>query len=161
MTVYYSTNRNTPEVDLAEALLLGQAGDKGLFMPKPVPAYSPGLMSRARDLSYPELAFEVLLPYAEGVFSEAVLGDICFDSYDFDVPLEKVDATRHVMRLDRGPTASFKDFAARFMGRAIGRLVRDRGRELLILTATSGDTGSAAERTRRRDPALPRESGRR
>ncbi len=47
------------------------------------------------------------------------------------------------MRLDQGPTASFKDFAARFMGRALGRLVRRRGRELLILTATSGDTGSA------------------
>jgi threonine synthase len=72
-----------------------------------------------------------------------VLAAICQDAYDFDVPLEKVDAHRHVMRLDRGPTASFKDFAARFMGRAIGRLVRERGKELLILTATSGDTGSA------------------
>jgi threonine synthase len=47
------------------------------------------------------------------------------------------------MRLDRGPTASFKDFAARFMGRALSRLVRERGQDLLILTATSGDTGSA------------------
>jgi threonine synthase len=47
------------------------------------------------------------------------------------------------MRLDQGPTASFKDFAARFMGRALGTLVRRRDKGLLILTATSGDTGSA------------------
>ncbi len=143
MTVYYSTNHMVPEVDLAEALLTGQAGDKGLFMPKPIPSISDELMDKARDLSYPELATEILWPYVEGVFPKDVLADICHDAYDYDVPLEKVDGTRHVMRLDRGPTASFKDFAARFMGRTIGRLVRERGQELLILTATSGDTGSA------------------
>jgi threonine synthase len=143
MTKYYSTNRKVPEVDLAEALLTGQAGDKGLFMPRPIPKISRDLMARARDIAYPQLATEILWPYVEGVFSRDVLTAICEDAYDYDVPLEKVDARRHVMRLDRGPTASFKDFAARFMGRAIGRLVRERGKELLILTATSGDTGSA------------------
>jgi threonine synthase len=140
---YYSTNRRTSDVDLAEALLTGQAGDKGLFMPRPIPRLSGELLARARDLAYPELATEILRPYVEGVFPDDVLAAICHDAYDYDVPLERVDAQRHVMRLDRGPTASFKDFAARFMGRAIGRLVRERGTELLILTATSGDTGSA------------------
>ena len=48
-----------------------------------------------------------------------------------------------VMRLDRGPTASFKDFAARMMARLLGQFVREDGRELTILVATSGDTGSA------------------
>jgi threonine synthase len=143
MTIYYSTNRTVPEVDLAEALLTGQAGDKGLFMPRPIPAFPESLLARARDLPYPDLATEILRPYVDGVFSQDALAAICHHAYDYDVPLEKVDAHRHVMRLDRGPTASFKDFAARFMGRAIGRLVRERSRELLILTATSGDTGSA------------------
>ncbi len=142
MTVYYSTNLKVPEVDLADALLQGQAGDKGLFLPKPIPVYSQELIGKARDLSYPELATEILWPYVDGVFTRDVLHDICVDAYDYDVPLENID-TRYVMRLDQGPTASFKDFAARFMGRAIGRLVRERNRELLILTATSGDTGSA------------------
>ncbi len=143
MTVYYSTNHNVPEVDLADALLQGQAGDKGLFMPKPLPTLSDELLGKARDLSYPDLAEAILSPYVKGVFSPDVLNKICQDAYDFDVPLEKVDTHRYVMRLDQGPTASFKDFAARFMGRAIGRLVRERNKELLILTATSGDTGSA------------------
>ncbi len=143
MTSYYSTNHAVPEVDLAQALLQGQAGDRGLYMPRPIPRMDQELLARARTLPYPELAAAVLTPYAEGTFSRDALLSICHDAYDYDVPLERVTGSRHVMRLDRGPTASFKDFAARFMGRALGQLVRDRGRELLILTATSGDTGSA------------------
>ncbi|MHC5037230.1 MAG: threonine synthase [Planctomycetota bacterium] len=143
MTIYYSTNRKVPEVTLDEALLQGQAGDKGLFLPRPIPTLSKDLLARARDLPYPALASAVLEPYMEGVFSPEELKAICEDAYDFDVPLEKVEARRHVMRLDQGPTASFKDFAAKFMGRALGQLVRRRGKPLLILTATSGDTGSA------------------
>ena len=143
MTAYYSTNHDTPEVDLAHALLTGQAPDRGLYMPQPIPPFAEGLLSRARDLSYPELAAAILVPYAEGIFSRDTLLEICHDAYDYAVPLERVTANQHIMRLDQGPTASFKDFAARFMGRALGRLVREREREILILTATSGDTGSA------------------
>ena len=140
---FYSTNHRAAEVDLAEALLLGQAGDRGLFMPRPIPQLGHDLLARAGSLSYPELAAAVLGVFTDGAFPPEALRAICEDAYDFDVPLERVDGPRHVMRLDRGPTASFKDFAARFMGRALGRLVRERGRDLLIVTATSGDTGSA------------------
>ncbi len=143
MMRYYSTNRRVPEVDLAEALLTGQAGDKGLFMPRPIPRLAPGFLARAHGLSYPELAAGVLGLYTDGTFTPAALEELCQDAYNYGVPLEKVTGSRHIMRLDQGPTASFKDFAARFMGRALGRLVRERGRELLVLTATSGDTGSA------------------
>ena len=61
------------------------------------------------------------------------------------MPLEPVNGMERVsvMRLDQGPTASFKDFAARMMARLIGRFVRENGQQLTILTATSGDTGSA------------------
>ena len=143
MTSYYSTNRKAPEVDLAAALLQGQAGDRGLYLPRPLPRMSTALLANARKLPYPELAAAILAPYAEGTFTRDELLEICHDAYDFAVPLEQVDGPRHIMRLDRGPTASFKDFAARFMGRTLGRLVRAGGQELLILTATSGDTGSA------------------
>lgn len=143
MISFYSTNRQVPEVDLAQALLQGQAGDRGLFMPRPIPPLPPRLPAEARDMPYPDLAASILAPYAEGVFTRDELLEICLDAYDFDVPLERIDGRRYVMRLDQGPTASFKDFAARFMGRALGRLVRRRGRGLLVLTATSGDTGSA------------------
>jgi threonine synthase len=140
---YQSTNRQVPAVDLAQALLEGQAADRGLYLPRPVPRFGPGLLARARDCSYPELAAEILALYTEGIFGRDDLEAICHDAYDFAVPLEPVAGPRHLLRLDQGPTASFKDFAARFMGRALGRLVRARGGELLVLTATSGDTGSA------------------
>jgi threonine synthase len=140
---YYSTNRRVPEVDLAQALLQGQAGDKGLFLPRPMPRLRPGFLAQARDLAYPDVAAEVLSLFAEGVFSRDDLLAICHDAYDYAVPLEQVVGRCHLLRLDQGPTASFKDFAARFMGRALGRLVKARGGELLVLTATSGDTGSA------------------
>ena len=143
MISLYSTNRQAPSVDLGTALLRGQAPDKGLYLPESLPRFTADFLRRAKDLSYPELAAEVLTPYTEGVFSRTDLDALCQDAYDFPVPLEKVSEKRYVMRLDQGPTASFKDFAARFMGRALGRLVRAQGKELLILTATSGDTGSA------------------
>jgi threonine synthase len=65
------------------------------------------------------------------------------EAYNFDVPLEKVYDGKYLMRLDRGPTCSFKDFAARLMGRMMHYFLRQEGRSMLILTATSGDTGSA------------------
>jgi len=141
--VFASTNQRASSVDLGAALLRGQAEDRGLYMPRPIPAFPPDLLKAARGLSYAELAAAILEPYAEGVFTRKEIHEICADAYDYPVPLELVTPGRCIMRLDQGPTASFKDFAARFMGRAIGRLVRRQGRELLILVATSGDTGSA------------------
>ncbi|MDP2401914.1 MAG: threonine synthase, partial [Actinomycetota bacterium] len=68
---------------------------------------------------------------------------LIIDAYDYDIPLEHVHERRYVMRLDQGPTASFKDFAARLMGRLMQYYLQQENRKLLILTATSGDTGSA------------------
>jgi len=141
--LFHSTNGTVEEVPVGSALLQGQAGDKGLFMPNRFPQLTPELLKRARDLSYPELAVEILWPYVEGTFSRDEIEEICHSAYDFKVPLENVTGNRFLMRLDQGPTASFKDFAARFMGRSLGKLVARRGKDLLILTATSGDTGSA------------------
>ncbi|MBN2343804.1 MAG: threonine synthase [Deltaproteobacteria bacterium] len=139
---FYSTNKSAPEVTLAEALLMGQAPDKGLYLPRHLPHLSQAFLRTASQLTYPELAAKVLSSYAD-TFTEEEMLAICTDAYDFDIPIEHVTDRRHILRLDRGPSASFKDFAARFMGRAIGRLVARENRELLILTATSGDTGSA------------------
>jgi threonine synthase len=140
---FYSTNHSAPEVTLREALLLGQAPDRGLYMPA---SYVP--LSRADLLglvgkSYPEVAHAVLRRFTAGVIDDARLLRLCQDAYDYDVPLEHVAGRRHLMRLDRGPTASFKDFAARMMARWMGVLMEQDRTELVILTATSGDTGSA------------------
>ncbi|MBT3222356.1 MAG: threonine synthase, partial [Proteobacteria bacterium] len=93
--------------------------------------------------SYPTVATAILSRFTDDLMDIDELAALCEDAYDYEVPLEHVVERRYVMRLDQGPTASFKDFAARAMGRLIGRLVKDDTEELVILTATSGDTGSA------------------
>ncbi len=140
---YYSTNHSVAPVTLAEALLAGQAADRGLFMPEQFPIFTPAELSALAGQPYAAVAAAVLGRYTGGVFTDAQLRDLCYDAYDYPVPLEPVTDRRYLMRLDRGPTASFKDFAARMMARWMSLLMRDQSGELVILTATSGDTGSA------------------
>ena len=140
---FNSTNHQDLDRSLAHALLSGQAKDKGLFMPQPIPQFTAKDWTRMGQCSYPELAYEVLSRYVDDEFTAEELLGLCHDAYDYPVPLEHVTQRRYVMRLDQGPTASFKDFAARMMGRMLGRLVKAGEPPLVILTATSGDTGSA------------------
>ncbi len=141
--LYTSTNRGVPPADLRTALLQGQAADKGLFMPQRVPAFGPGELAGLVGKSYPEIAWAVLRRFTAGALDDARLRALCEDAYDYDVPLERVEGRRWLLRLDRGPTASFKDFAARMMARWMSAFMADVEGELVILTATSGDTGSA------------------
>lgn len=141
--LYYSTNRSVPPTDLRAALLQGQAADRGLFMPARVPPLAPDELADLARRSYPEIAWAVLRRFTAGVLDDARLRELCEDAYDYEVPLERIDGRRWLMRLDRGPTASFKDFAARMMARWMSAFMADGQGELVILTATSGDTGSA------------------
>jgi len=140
---FYSTNRRAEDVDLRQALLQGQAPDRGLYLPRRIPPMAPAELAELAGKPYPEVAFQVLRRFTTGIFDDPTLGALCDEAYDFDVPLERVAGRRYVLRLDRGPTASFKDFAARMMARWMGVLMRAEGHDLVILTATSGDTGSA------------------
>lgn len=140
---YYSTNGESPEVSFDEALLNGQAPDRGLYMPGTIPVLPPDRIRSFSSLSYPEIATAVLGDYVSDVVDREQLGEISKEVYDFPVPLERVSENEYIMRLDRGPTASFKDFGARMMGRLMQRVLSEKKQDLLILTATSGDTGSA------------------
>src|ERR1700761_8022770 len=141
--LFRSTNGQSPAVNLREAFLRGQAPDRGLYFPEQFPKLKPEEIAAFNGLPYHEIAFRVLSKYTDGILPNDVLADICQDAYNFVIPLEHVYDRVPVMRLDQGPTASFKDFAARMMARLMGRFLREEGRQLTILTATSGDTGSA------------------
>ena len=112
-------------------------------MPRRVPALSVGDLAALAGEDYPEIAYAVLRPFTKGAIDDATLRGLCTDAYDYPVPLEHVTGKRNLLRLDRGPTASFKDFAARMMARWMGVFMQVEGGYLVILTATSGDTGSA------------------
>ncbi|MBN2464577.1 threonine synthase [candidate division WOR-3 bacterium] len=139
----YSTNLRSPDVDLKGALLQGQAPDKGLYMPREIPQIPLDEIAEFRDKAYAEIAFAVLKRYTQGLIPDDDLMRLCTECYNYDVPLEKVSDRNYLMRLDQGPTASFKDFAARMMARMMRYFLAQEGGELAILTATSGDTGSA------------------
>jgi threonine synthase len=149
---YYSTNRYlnnvegiipfTGKVSFKEALLKGQASDEGLFMPDTIPLLSLKDIQNLKGKPYSDTALLVAQAFLADEFSPEVLKKVVKDAYNYPVPLEKVKPMAYVMRLDQGPTASFKDFAARMMARLMSNC-RPRGERLNILVATSGDTGSA------------------
>jgi len=152
MIRYYSTNRRLDgqaglapfkeRVSFRDALIQGQAADEGLFMPEPIPRLSIDDILALKGAPYAQAALLVAQAFLKDDLPRDVIRQVVEDSYNFDVPLERVCDRMYVMRLDRGPTASFKDFAARMMARLMSRL-RDRGKRLNVLVATSGDTGSA------------------
>ena len=140
---FFSTNGHREKVDFKRALLAGQAPDKGLYMPEKIPSLSPEAIRDFPKMSYHQIAYQVIKPYLGDLVEESALEDMLKDAYSYEVPLERVYDGKYLLRLDRGPTCSFKDFAARLMGRLIQYFLKEEGRSMIILTATSGDTGSA------------------
>ena len=140
--MYRSTNNESEPVSFKEALLRGQAPDKGLYMPTILPKISIDVINEMKNMSYPDIASTVMSEFIpeipSGEFKRMIQ-----ETYDFDVPIERVYERKYIMRLDRGPTASFKDLAARMMANLIKYYIEGEDRRMVILTATSGDTGSA------------------
>ncbi|MEL7451025.1 MAG: threonine synthase [Pseudomonadota bacterium] len=143
---YISTRGNPDAVSFSEAVTLGLAPDGGLFVPASFPRFEVTDFD-GRD-SLPAIAQTLIRPFFAGDALAGELDAICEDAFSFPVPLNVVDenATNpvRVLELFHGPTAAFKDVGARFLAaclqRSAGASVDD---PLLILVATSGDTGGA------------------
>ena len=145
--LYYSTNRKLKNgfkknVTFREALFMGQAPDKGLFMPSRIPKFSKSEIKNLRGKPYSEVAYQILKKFLASDISNRDLQKITRESYNFDVPVEKFGRQAYIIQLDKGPTASFKDFAARMTARLMQKL-KPKNRKITVLVATSGDTGSA------------------
>ena len=148
---YYSTNGKAPIADLQKAVVKGLAEDRGLYMPERINKLPKEFFDNIEKMSFQEIAYAV----ASAFFGEDVdpdaLHDIVFDTLSFDCPVVKVKGNIYTLELFHGPTLAFKDVGARFMARLLGYFTRDsrssresRGsREINVLVATSGDTGSA------------------
>lgn len=140
---YYSTRDHARAhgYSLREAAMMGLAPDGGLFVPERIPQAD---MSRVEELageSYAALAGYLAGLFFGGEFDAGTLQQSLDSLYDFPVPLRMVGRGHYTLELFHGPTCAFKDFGAGFMGRTLGLLAG--GERLTILTATSGDTGSA------------------
>ena len=142
---YYSTNHNAPEAGLEEAVVKGLASDRGLYMPERIKALPKEFFDNIDRMSFHEIACRV----AEAFFGEDIpkedLDRIVCDTLSFDCPVKEVDPDIYSLELFHGPTLAFKDVGARFMARLLQYFIRSRQdkREVNVLVATSGDTGSA------------------
>lgn len=146
---YVSTRGQAPTLDFGDVLLAGLASDGGLYVPEKLPTFSQEEIASWASLSYQELAFKVMWPFVEGEVPESEFKRMIDEAYaGFNhsavAPMVQTDNNEWVLELFRGPTLAFKDFALQLLGRLMDYILGQRGEKLVIMGATSGDTGSAA-----------------
>jgi len=140
---FYSTNNSKHLVSLQEAVIKGLAPDNGLYMPEKIPVFTPDFFNSLSEKSFREIAFAVAKEFVEEDISSDQLKSIIDHTISFDAPLVEIEKNIFSLELFHGPTLAFKDFGARFMSQMLGHFAKQQKREIVILVATSGDTGSA------------------
>lgn len=140
---FYSLNRQSDPVSFKEACIRGQAPDKGLYFPERIPLLSDQLTANLKRISNEAIALEVIRPYVGDTIPEEVLRQIVEETVNFDIPLVPVTESVSSLELFHGPTLAFKDVGARFMSRCLGYFSREEKNKIVVLVATSGDTGGA------------------
>jgi threonine synthase len=140
---FYSTNNKNNIVSFKHAVLNGIADDGGLFMPAEIPKLSDGFIQNISDLSFNDISYTVAKNLLKEDLPDEILTKIVNSAINFDAPVVSLDDKTGILELFHGPTLAFKDFGARFMAATMSYLNRDSDKEIVILVATSGDTGSA------------------
>lgn len=140
---FYSTNNHELKVDLKQAVTQGLAPDNGLYMPEEIRPLPQKFFDELPDLTFQEMATRVASHLLGGDVPETDLRRIVAHTIQFDAPLVQIEDNIFALELFHGPTMAFKDFGARFMSQLLGYFAKQQDREIVILVATSGDTGSA------------------
>ena len=141
---YVSTRGTAPELGFSDVLLAGLATDGGLYVPTEYPGLPDVPSGR-----YADLAHAVMSPYIGDEIPSDALLRMCREAYatfrhPATVPLVQIDTDEWLMELFHGPTLAFKDVALQLVGRMFDHVLTERGERIMIVGATSGDTGSAA-----------------
>ena len=146
---YISTRGSAPTLDFRAATLAGLASDGGLYVPAAWPRLSPDEIRALAGLDYVETAVQVIAPFVAGVLSEDERRGLCKAAYgsfshDAVTPLVQLDHRHWLLELFHGPTLAFKDVALQLLGQLFETFLAGGDRDITIVGATSGDTGSAA-----------------
>ena len=146
---YVSTRGAAPTLGFADALLTGLARDGGLYLPLSVPHLPPDAIRALSGVPYPEAAARIMAPFVDADFHPDEIKSMTAAAYAgfrhaAVAPLTQIDDNLFALELFHGPTLAFKDFAMQWLGRAMNRVLRQRGARATIIGATSGDTGAAA-----------------
>lgn len=146
---YISTRGDAPALSFEEVVLTGLASDGGLYVPQQLPEFSAQEIATWSALSYQELAFKIMQPFVGGELDDSELQNIIAKAYagfrhPAIAPLIQTCHNEWVLELFQGPTLAFKDFALQFLGHLLDAILAKRNQQVVVLGATSGDTGSAA-----------------
>jgi threonine synthase len=144
---YISTRGGIQPLQFKDAVMMGLATDGGLLLPQSYPQISSKQLDEWRQLTYPELAFEIISRYVDDIPAES-LRDLINHSYSTFTHPEVTPVVRkdgvYILELFHGVTLAFKDVALQFLGNVFEYILAERDQKLNIIGATSGDTGSAA-----------------
>ena len=146
---YVSTRGSAPALDFEGATLAGLASDGGLYLPREWPRFPAEEIAGFAGLPYAELAARVMRPFVGDSLTPERLRALCVQAYGrfhhkAVTPLKQLDEQQWLLELFHGPTLAFKDVALQLLGLLFEEFLQRSGRNLTIVGATSGDTGSAA-----------------
>ena len=140
---FFSTQKQSPEVTFAEAVVKGLAPDNGLYFPERIEKLPETFFKNIQDLSIGEISYEVAKRFVQDEIPADILRPLVEEVMNFPLPLVEIEPGISSLELFHGPTCAFKDVGARFMARCLGYFNRNADQEVTVLVATSGDTGSA------------------
>lgn len=146
---YISTRGNVNAIGFIDTVLMGLANDGGLLIPERIPQIPAEKLQEMSQLSYQELAYEIISYYVGEEIPENELKELIQKSYSAFrdpkvTPVKKVKDNMYVLELFHGPTFAFKDVALQFLGNLYSYIAKKTGETINILGATSGDTGASA-----------------
>ena len=146
---FISTRGDAPALSFEEVVLTGLASDGGLYVPEALPKFTQEEIASWAGLSYQELAFKIISPFVDGEIPDGDLKAIIEKAYssfrhDGIAPLVQTGHNEWILELFQGPTLAFKDFALQFLGHLLDYILERRNKKVVVMGATSGDTGSAA-----------------
>ena len=145
---YVSTRNNKNELNFKDVFIKGLADDGGLFVPKNVKSLNSEDLDKLRNLSYNDLACEILNPFCSDFVNKEDLKTIIKKSYSTFREKEVVKISNleslKLLELYHGPTLAFKDIAMQFIGNLYDYYLSKNNDFLNVVVATSGDTGAAA-----------------
>lgn len=139
----YSTNDKSYRVNFKEAIFRGLPPDNGLFMPETIRPLPSSFFAELPEMDFAEIAFRVSRHLIGDEIPAEELRELTAEAINFPAPVVRLDEHKYILELFHGPSLAFKDFGARFMARAMSYFNREENQELIILVATSGDTGGA------------------
>ena len=140
---YYSIKNPSITADFKQASLEGQPKGGGLYFPERIPQWDDNFIKSLPKLSSAEIGFTIMKPYVGDTMSDDVLFRIMEETLSFPFPLVDISGGIQTLELFHGPTLAFKDTGARFLSRIMGHFADEQQQKIVVLVATSGDTGGA------------------